>query len=129
MDGVPNRALGHLVRVALGCYRALVAFGSCWLPLPEDQVRRIVYGEVEEPGPEAAGTTPPDATTPAPGPGPAPLPAPGPASWPARRPARWTSPVPASRTPGPPPGHPERLRFDVPLSELEARLARELRGV
>lgn len=27
---------------------------------------------------------------------------------------------------GPPPGHPERVRDDVPLSDLERRLAREL---
>ncbi|MFI9744164.1 DUF6059 family protein [Streptomyces sp. NPDC052494] len=116
MDGVPNRALGHVVRVARGVYRALVAFGSMWLPLPEDQVRRIVYGEGEDHGPQA-GTAAAPAAVPAPAPVPVPTPAPVPV------------PVPASRTPGPPPGHPERLCFEVPLSEVELRLARELRGV
>ncbi|MDV5145218.1 DUF6059 family protein [Streptomyces sp. SBC-4] len=130
MNGVLNHALAHLVRVARGCYRALVAFGSCWLPLPEDQLRRILYGEVgqdgkggkngtdDERGPET-GTT---ATAPSPTPASAATPVTAPVTPRDRAMAMaWT--------PGPPPGHPERLCFDVPLSEPEARLARELRGV
>ena len=124
MDGEPNRALGHVVRVARGCYRALVAFGSMWLPLPEDQVRRILYGEDEgeEHGPRTGPTT---AVTTAP-----PTPARGtaPAATPTPVPARNTARMPRLSA-GPPPGHPERLCVEVPLSELELRLARQLRGV
>ncbi|WP_329623806.1 hypothetical protein OG357_28145 [Streptomyces sp. NBC_01255] len=128
MNGVLNHALAHVVRVARGCYRALVAFGSCWLPLPEDQLRRILYGEVgqggkdEERGPETGTTT--TAPTPASASAPVAAAAATPGTTPVT--ARATA---TAWTPGPPPGHPERLRFDVPLSELEARLARELRGV
>ncbi|MGW6390049.1 DUF6059 family protein [Streptomyces sp. NPDC055103] len=132
MDGVPNRALGHVVRAALGCYRALVAFGSLWLPLPEDQLRRILYGEDEGRAPQTDPTaspttsaTPPDATPgpPAPYSHPAPAPSPHPAR--ARSTARTTPRLPL----GPPPGHPERLCVEVPLSDLELGLARQLKGV
>ncbi|MFD3664705.1 DUF6059 family protein [Streptomyces sp. NPDC058659] len=121
MHGVPNRALGHVVRMALGCYRALVAFGSCWLPLPEDQLRRILYGEREEHGPETGtADTSTTATTKSTAPiTPVPTPAPTPT----------TAPEPRAATPGPPPGHPERLCVEVPLSDLERRLARQLKGV
>ncbi|MFI6418310.1 DUF6059 family protein [Streptomyces sp. NPDC050842] len=129
MHGVPNRALGHVVRVALGCYRALVAFGSCWLPLPEDQLRRILYGESEDHGPETgtADTSPSEApiTTTAPI-APAPVPTPAP---PAGGRGATTTPRAWATTPGPPPGHPERLCVEVPLSDLERRLARQLKGV
>ncbi|MFE7584029.1 DUF6059 family protein [Streptomyces gardneri] len=158
MHGEPNRALGHVVRVALGCYRALVAFGSLWLPLPEDQLRRIVYGETEEHGPETGTGSWPGSGTTATATAPPPSPSTGSSAntdgdsvrdtsgdsaedWPtgpattgnttgratgrtARKAAR------ALRTPpGPPPGHPERLCVEVPLSELEMRLARQLKGV
>lgn len=114
MHGVPNRALGHVVRVAQGCYRALVAFGSCWLPLPEDQLRRILYGEGEggehapETGAETGAKTDAGAATGA---------------------ATGATVAVAVGTPGPPPGHPERLCTEVPLSELELGLARQLKGV
>ncbi|MFE7549186.1 DUF6059 family protein [Streptomyces gardneri] len=160
MHGEPNRALGHVVRVALGCYRALVAFGSLWLPLPEDQLRRIVYGETEEHGSETgtgswsgSGTTA-TATAPPPPTGPS-----GNTDGDSARDTtadsakdRPTGPATAGNTagstagrttgrtarraartlrtpPGPPPGHPERLCVEVPLSELEMRLARQLKGV
>ncbi|MEU3687428.1 DUF6059 family protein [Streptomyces narbonensis] len=162
MHGVLNHALRHVIRVARGCYRALVAFGSLWLPLPEDQLRRILYGETEEYGPGTeehgpeTGSGPPGsgsgttatavATAPTPPTGPyrdsagnsAGDGATGPAA--ARTPARKTAGKAAGKTarktaraldtpPGPPPGHPERLCVEVPLSELERGLARQLKGV
>ncbi|MEU3750104.1 MULTISPECIES: DUF6059 family protein [Streptomyces] len=152
MHGVLNHALRHVILMARGCYRALVAFGSLWLPLPEDQLRRILYGQTEEhapgtedhspetgPGPGTTATavaTAPTPPTPA-GPyrdstgNPAGHGATGPAA--ARTPARRATGRTAgslSRTPpGPPPGHPERLCVEVPLSELEKGLARQLKGV
>ncbi|CAM5350128.1 DUF6059 family protein [Streptomyces narbonensis] len=166
MHGVLNHALRHVVRVARGCYRALVAFGALWLPLPEDQLRRILYGEAgetaehgprtEEQGPEtgsgsgttatavATAPTPPTGRTPPTGPhrdstgNPAGdraedrVTRPAAARTPARRTTGGTAGRPARRLgtpPGPPPGHPERLCVDVPLSELERGLARQLKGV
>ncbi|MFE2556145.1 DUF6059 family protein [Streptomyces sp. NPDC059352] len=124
MHGVPNRALGHVVRVARGCYRALVAFGSCWLPLPEDQLRRILYGEGEAvehaPG---AGTGAGAGTETGAGAGTETGAGAGTGA------GTGAGVVAAAGTPGPPPGHPERLCIEVPLSELELRLARQLRGV
>ncbi|MEU9360184.1 DUF6059 family protein [Streptomyces sp. NPDC048301] len=83
MREVSRRALRGVGRAAAGCYRALVAFGAMWLPLPEDELMRVLH---------------PD------------------------------GPPPAPRS-GPPPWHPERLCTEVPLSEVERGLARQLRGV
>jgi hypothetical protein len=42
--------------------------------------------------------------------------------------ARYADDEPPRQCPGgPPPGHPERVREDVPLSAVELRIARELR--
>ncbi|MFF8834857.1 DUF6059 family protein [Streptomyces sp. NPDC015130] len=151
MHGVLNHALRQVIRVARGCYRALVAFGALWLPLPEDQLRRILYGDrPEEQGPgtgtghdsgsgtTAAATASPAPTGPSPSTGPSrdgdtgPAAAGSTAGGSAGRPARHPAGRPAGRLgtpPGPPPGHPERLCVDVPLSELELGLARQLKGV
>ncbi|MFE7120403.1 DUF6059 family protein [Streptomyces sp. NPDC057654] len=42
------------------------------------------------------------------------------------RSVRPMPPLPASPLPGPPPGHPERVRADVPLTAEERRLAARL---
>ncbi|MFH8443876.1 DUF6059 family protein [Streptomyces sp. NPDC018026] len=68
--------------VLTAVYRALVVSGACWVPLPEDEWRRLLGGY--------AGTGP------------------------------------HGRLTGPGPGHPERLRPDVPLTSLESRLRWEL---
>ncbi|MFF3329621.1 DUF6059 family protein [Streptomyces sp. NPDC002888] len=85
-----GRTWGPLVRGVLGVYRALVAYGACWVALPDDQMKLILGGEHGGFGDGSGGR---------------------------RRPRRVT---------GPPPGHPERLRDDIPLTPLERRLSREL---
>ncbi|MFG2134405.1 DUF6059 family protein [Streptomyces sp. NPDC048751] len=85
-----GRRRGPLVRGVLEVYRALVAYGACWVALPDDQMKLILSGEHGGLGDRSDGS---------------------------RRPCRVA---------GPPPGHPERLRDDIPLTALELRLSREL---
>ncbi|CAL9573210.1 DUF6059 family protein [Streptomyces sp. enrichment culture] len=82
-DARRGRALPRwTVDVVTAVYRALVVFGTFWVPLPEDELRRLLD--------EHTGTAPHGGLT------------------------------------GPGPGHPERLRQDVPLTSLELRLRWEL---
>ncbi|MFJ6072560.1 DUF6059 family protein [Streptomyces sp. NPDC093065] len=74
--------LRRSVNAVTAVYRLLVVSGACWVPLPEDQLRRLLG--------EYAGA------------------------------------APHGRLTGPGPGHPERLRRDIPLTSLERRLRREL---
>lgn len=54
-DGGPG-PVGRGVR-AVG--RALVAFGACWVPLPEDQLARVIRNVAGGPPPVGALTGPP----------------------------------------------------------------------
>ncbi|MFE0388007.1 DUF6059 family protein [Streptomyces bungoensis] len=104
MDGTSQGGIVRgLVRGALAVYRVLVVYGALWVAMPEDQMRVILGAG---PGP-ASGADRSGAASPA-------------------RPRRRTVRPPGRRMTGPPPGHPERLRDDIPLTPLERRLRREL---
>jgi hypothetical protein len=97
-EWVSRRLLGGAVAV----YRALIAFGAIWVTLPEDQLKLILrndHGGSGNVAGKATGSGRRDSA--------------------ARRPPRQLAACP-------PPGHPERLRQDIPLSPLERRLRREL---
>lgn len=127
MDGTSQGGIVRgLVRGALAVYRVLVVYGALWVAIPDDQMRVIL------------GPGPGQGPGPGPGRGPGRGSEPGPASGADRsgatsfgpasstRPRRRAVRHPARRMTGPPPGHPERLRNDVPLTPLERRLRREL---
>ncbi|MGC9381016.1 DUF6059 family protein [Streptomyces sp. MH13] len=126
------------VSVVTAVYRALVVHGACWVPLPAQELRRFLDGGYAgagegrqgagagEGGPYAGaghggryadGGQGDDDGVPSDGhPNPHPHPDP-------HRDGRSARGV---RLTGPGPGHPERLRRDIPLTALERRLRREL---
>ncbi|WEH39065.1 hypothetical protein OG233_05775 [Streptomyces sp. NBC_01218] len=46
---------GPVGRGVRAVYRALVTYGACWVPMPEDQVARIVRDAAGRPSPALTG--------------------------------------------------------------------------
>ncbi|MEU2058407.1 DUF6059 family protein [Streptomyces bungoensis] len=117
MDGTSQGGIVRgLVRGALAVYRVLVVYGALWVAMPDDQMR-VILGP--GPGPQPGSDSGPASGVDRPG-----AASDGAAS--PTRPRRRAVRHPARRMTGPPPGHPERLRDDIPLTPLERRLRREL---
>ncbi|MGC9501353.1 DUF6059 family protein [Streptomyces sp. WG7] len=138
-----RRRGGVVVRRAVSAvtavYRALVVHGACWVPLPAEELRRFLDGgyagagkdgqdagaghggRYAEAGQAGDDGVPPDGHS-------YPYPDPDPNSYPASHPDphRAGRSARGVRLTGPGPGHPERLRRDIPLTALERRLRREL---